>query len=117
MPGLNDAVEQGKQFWATRSGSQKRYLLLGAGATVVMMALFVRLIGTPDYKPLSTGLDAAGAQKLAAQLDAQGIPHQTSTDGTSISVPADRLAVAHMAIASLGSSPNDRNGFELFDKM
>jgi flagellar M-ring protein FliF len=117
MPGLNDAVEQGKQFWATRSGSQKRYLLLGAGATVVMMALFVRLIGTPDYKPLSTGLDAAGAQKLAAQLDAQGIPHQTSTDGTSISVPADKLAAAHMATASLGSSHNDRNGFELFDKM
>jgi flagellar M-ring protein FliF len=117
MPGLNDAVEQGKQFWSTRSGSQKRYLLLGAGATVAVMALFVRLIGTPDYKPLSTGLDAAGAQKLAAQLDAQGIPHQTSTDGTSISVPADKLAAAHMATASLGSSHNDRNGFELFDKM
>jgi flagellar M-ring protein FliF len=117
MPGLNDAVEQGKQFWATRNAPQKRYLLAGAGVTVVVMALFVRLIGTPDYKPLSTGLDAAGAQKLAEQLDAQGIPHQTSTDGTSISVPADKLAAAHMASASLGSSHNDRNGFELFDKM
>jgi len=117
MPGLNDAVEQGKQFWTTRSGSQKKYLLAGAGATVLVMALFVRLIGTPDYKPLETNLDAAGAEKLAAQLEAQGIPHQTSTDGTSVSVPADKLAAAHMAIASLGSSRNERNGFELFDKM
>ncbi|MGA9671434.1 MAG: flagellar basal-body MS-ring/collar protein FliF [Terracidiphilus sp.] len=117
MPGINDGIAQGKQFWATRTTPQKRYLLAGAVATVALMALFVRLIGTPDYKPLSTGLDPEGVQKLAAQLDAQGIPHQASTDGTSISVPADKLAAAHMATASLGAQHGARNGFELFDKM
>jgi len=117
MAGINDTIEQGKQFWATRSGLQKRYLLAGAAATLVVMALFVRLMGSPDYKPLSTNLDAAGAAKLAAQLEAQGIPHQISTDGTAVNVPADKLAAAHMAIGSLGSSHTERNGFELFDKM
>jgi flagellar M-ring protein FliF len=117
MAGFNDTIEQGKQFWASRTPVQKRYLLAGAAATVIVMALFVKLIGSPDYKPLTTGLDPAGAQKLAAQLDGQNIPHQASADGTSISVPADKLAAAHMAIASLGSSRTERNGFELFDKM
>lgn len=117
MAGFNDTIEQGKQFWASRTPVQRRYLLVGAAATVIVMALFVKLIGSPDYKPLTTGLDPAGAQKLAAQLDGQNIPHQASADGTSISVPADKLAAAHMAIASLGSSRSERNGFELFDKM
>jgi len=117
MAGVNDAVSQGKQFWASRSGQQKTFLLAGVGATVILIALFVRLIGGSDYRPLSTDLDSAAAQKLSSQLDAQGIPHQTSADGTSISVPADKLAAAHMATASLGSSRGARTGFELFDKM
>jgi len=117
MAGYKDAIEQGKQFWATRNTRQKRFLLAGAGATVLLMALFARLIGTPDYKPLSGDLDAAGAQRLTAGLDAQGIPHRTSADGKTVSVPADKLDAARMATASLGSQHSERTGFELFDKM
>jgi flagellar M-ring protein FliF len=82
-----------------------------------MLGLFVKFIGSPDYKQLQTGLDPAGVQKLTEQLDAQGIAHETSTDGTSVSVPAEKLAAAHMATASLGPSQSARTGFELFDKM
>jgi flagellar M-ring protein FliF len=117
MAGLNDVIEQGKGFWATRTTLQKRYLLASAVGTLAVLALFVKFIGSPDYKPLQTGLDPAGAQKLTEQLDAQGIAHQTSSDGTSVNVPADKLAAAHMATASLGPSQNARTGFELFDKM
>jgi len=117
MAGFNDAIEQAKQFWASRSVRQKRFLLAGAAATVVLLGLFVRLLGTSDYKPLSEGLETAQAQKLASQLDAQGIPHETSADGKTISVPANKLDAARMAIASLGSAPSERTGFELFDKM
>jgi hypothetical protein len=88
MPGLNNTTDQVKQFWTTRTGSQKALLVGGAAATVLLLTFFVRLIGTPDYKPLFTDLDPADAQTLSAQLDAQGIPHQTSADGKTISVPA-----------------------------
>ncbi len=81
MAGSSNAVEQAKQFWASRTGRQKGLLLGGAGATVLLLTLFVRLIGTPDYKPLYKDLDPADAQTLATQLDAQSIPHQTSADG------------------------------------
>ena len=117
MAGFSDATEQVKQFWGTRTSGQKGFLLAGTGATVLLLALFVRLIGTPDYKPLYTGLADTDAQTLSAQLDAQGIPHEASADGKTISVPADKLDAARLQTAAQGTPHSGRMGFELFDKM
>ena len=117
MAGLNNFGEQAKQFWASRSGRQKTLLLGGTGATLLLLTLFVRYIGTPDYKPLFTDLDPSDAQTLSAQLDAQGIAHQTSPDGKTISVPADKLDAARMQTASQGQPHSGHMGFELFDKV
>jgi flagellar M-ring protein FliF len=117
MAGLGNATDQAKQFWATRTGTQKTFLLGGAAATVLLLSLFVRLIGTPTYKPLFTGLQPDDAQQLTTQLDAQGIPHQTSADGKTVSVPADKLDAARMQTATQGSPHSGHMGFELFDKM
>jgi flagellar M-ring protein FliF len=117
MAGFSDATEQVKQFWASRTAGQKGFLAAGAGATVLLLALFTRMIGTPDYKPLYTGLEAADAQTLTAQLDAQGIAHEASADGKTISVPADKLDAARLQTAAQGAPHSGRMGFELFDKM
>jgi flagellar M-ring protein FliF len=117
MAGFNDATQQAKTFWASRTSSQKGLLLAGAGATVLLLVMFSRLIGTPDYKPLYTGLEASDAQTLSAQLDAQGIAHETSADGKTISVPADKLDAARLQTAAQGAPHSGRMGFELFDKM
>ena len=117
MPAYKNIFEQAKQFWASRTGRQKAFLMGGAGATALLLTFFVRLIGSPDYKPLFTGLEAADAQSLSAQLDAQGIQHQTSPDGKTISVPADKLDAARMQTAAHGAPHSGRMGFEIFDKM
>jgi flagellar M-ring protein FliF len=117
MAGFQDATEQAKQFWASRTGSQKGLLLAGAGATVLLIGMFAKFIGTPDFKPLYTGLEPADAQTLTAQLDAQGIAHEASADGKTISVPADKLDAARLQTASQGAPHSGRLGFELFDKM
>jgi flagellar M-ring protein FliF len=117
MPGMTNVVEQVKQFWASRTGQQKALLAGGAAATAVLLTLFVRLIGTPDYKPLYKDLDPADAQSLATQLAAQNIPHQISPDGKTVSVPADKLDAARMQTAAQGEPHSGRMGFELFDKM
>ena len=110
-------IDRATRFWASRDLRQKRFLLAGAAATVILVALFARLIGTPDYQTLASGLETADVQKLSSQLDAQNIPHEAGTDGKSISVPAARLDAARMAVASLGAPGSQRAGFELFDKM
>jgi flagellar M-ring protein FliF len=50
-------------------------------------------------------------------LDAQGIAHEASADGKSISVPADKLDAARLQTATQGAPHSGRMGFELFDKM
>ena len=43
--------------------------------------------------------------------------HETSADGKTISVPADKLDAARLQTASQGAPHSGRMGFELFDKM
>ena len=117
MPDFTNVVEQSKKFWASRTGAQKAFLLGSAAATALLLAGFVRILSTPDYKPLYKDLDPSDAQALATQLDAQSIPHQISADGKTVSVPADKLDVARMQTASQGQPHSGRMGFELFDKM
>lgn len=117
MPGFANVVEQSKKFWVTRTGSQKVFLLGSAAATALLVAGFVRILSTPDYKPLYKDLDPSDAQALVTQLDAQSIPHQISADGKTVSVPADKLDVARMQTAAQGQPHSGRMGFELFDKM
>jgi flagellar M-ring protein FliF len=114
---MTNIADQAKKFWSSRTSTQKAFLLGGAGATVVLLTLFARLLSTPDYKPLFKDLEPADAQALVAQLTAQNIPHQLSPDGKTVSVPADKLDAARMQTAAQGQPHSGRMGFELFDKM
>ena len=73
MAAHTSTTAQLKQFWESRSSRQKALLIGGAVATGVLVVLFVRLIGSPDYKQLSTGMEAADVQALVAKLDQAGI--------------------------------------------
>jgi len=77
----------------------------------------VNLMATPDYKPLMTGLEAADAQTISAQLAAKKIPYIVSPDGTSISVPADQVDAARLEVSSHDAPHSGRIGFEIFDKV
>ena len=117
MAGINNFAGQAKQFWDGLGVKQR--LLLGAGGlvTVGVLMLFVRLLGTPEYKPLFSGLEAGDVQSLTAQLRTKNIPFKVSTDEKSIMVPADQIDAARLEVASQGMPHSGRLGFELFDKM
>jgi flagellar M-ring protein FliF len=117
MADFASVLEQGNRFWATRTGRQKALLAGGAGITVLLLAIFARLLGTPTFKPLYQDMDPADAQALVAQLDAQSVPHEISADGKTVSVPADKLDAVRMQTASQGQPHSGRLGFELFDKV
>lgn len=114
---MNKAVEQFKQFWNGLAGKQRALLVGGALVSVAVLLVFAKMIGSPDYKPLLTGLEPADAQAMAAQLDAKNIPHQMSADGKTLSVPADQVDAARLDVASQGMPHSGRLGFELFDKV
>jgi flagellar M-ring protein FliF len=117
MPSLNQMQKQVTDFVAGLSAKQL-WMLVGASVlTVAILALFVRMIATPDYKPLVTGMNAADAESLGAQLAAKNIQYQISADGKTVSVPSDKLDSSRMAVAADGMPHSGRLGFELFDKL
>jgi len=115
--GASQAMERAKLYWQGLHPQQRVYFGIGLAVTVAAVVFFVRMIATPDYKPLMTGMEAADAQSVGAQLAAKKIPYIVSPDGTSVSVPADQIDAARLEVASHDSPHSGRTGFEIFDKV
>ena len=109
-------VQQAREFFLGLTLKQR---LLLAGGTVLVAAtlcVFVQLIAKPDYKVLYSGLSPSDTQDITARLSARKIPFETSPDGSSILVPAEKLDSARLEVASQPMPHSGRMGFELFDK-
>jgi flagellar M-ring protein FliF len=115
--GPGQAMDRVKLFWAGRSSQQRIYLGLGLAMTLGVAAFFVKMMATPEYKPLMSGLEPADAQAITAQLAAKKIPYLVGPDGTSITVPADQVDAARLEVASHDAPHSGRIGFEIFDKV
>lgn len=96
----------------------RQKLMLGGSvlAVVAALALFVYYMNPAPDSVLYSGLNAADAQQVTGALASLGVPYTLSTDGASISVPADRLDHARLALAAQGLPHSGQLGFELFDK-
>jgi flagellar M-ring protein FliF len=108
-----------KQLTAFLKGlSTRQRTLLGGAAVAVALTLwvFVRLFATPDMQPLYTGLSSSDAQGIAQRLAAENVQYSISPDGSTISVPADKLDQMRLEMSQQGPPQTGRLGFELFDK-
>jgi len=91
--------------------SRQRILLAAiAVAVLLVIGIFVRLSQTAEYKTLYTGLQPADEQSVVQSLGAKNISYQVSTDGTSVSVPADQLDKARLQLAAEGLPQTRRLG-------
>ena len=106
-----------QSFWAGRSSQQRIYLGTGLAITLAVAGFLVKMISTPEYKPLMSGLEPADAQAITAELAAKKIPYLVSPDGASITVPADQVDAARLEVASQPAPHSGRIGFEIFDKV
>ena len=109
-------LKQAGEFLRALSFNQR--MLLGASAVLVaaMLGLFVKLTEKADFKTLYSGLAGPDAQAVVQRLAAKNIPYEVSSDGTSVSVPADVLDKTRLDLAAEGMPQTGRLGFELFDK-
>jgi flagellar M-ring protein FliF len=113
----SQTLDRVKLYWAGLRPKQRTYLVAGLAVTLAVAAFFVKMIATPDYKTLMTGLGEGDAQTISAQLAAKKIPYIVSPDGTSISVPKDKLDEARLEVSSHDSPHSGRIGYEIFDKV
>ena len=66
--------------------------------------------------PLYTGLSRSDAQGIAQRLAGENVQYVISPDGSTISVPADKLDQLRVEMSQQGPPQSGRLGFELFDK-
>jgi flagellar M-ring protein FliF len=116
-PGIDQVMERAKLFWTGLRPQQQAVFGVGIAITVAAIVFFVKMISTPDMKPLMSGMEPADAQAVSSELAAKKIAYVISPDGTSISVPADQLDAARLEIASHDAPHSGRIGFEIFDKV
>lgn len=117
MSDKNQVGSQLSELLRGLTAMQKVTLTGGALVVAVTLFLFVRFAGAPDYKVLYSGMKAEEARTLSSALAAKGIAAQVSADGTSVSVPADKLDASRLEVASAGAPHSGRMGWELFDKV
>jgi flagellar M-ring protein FliF len=113
---FGQVLSQIGEFASGLTLKQRMLLLGGAIAVAATLFIFVRILAKPEFKPLFTGMAPEEAQSLGNKLAAKSIAFQISPDGTSISVPADKLDNSRLELASGGMPRSARLGFELFDK-
>ena len=68
------------------------------------------------FRPLFQALAPEDAAGIVQKLRESGVEFRISENGTSVSVPSDRVAELRLEMAGLGLPKSGRIGFELFDK-
>jgi flagellar M-ring protein FliF len=70
-----------------------------------------------EYQPLFAGLSTEDASMIVTKLKEQKIPYNLGVNGTTISVPKERISDVRLVLASMNALPgNGGVGLELFDK-
>lgn len=97
--------------------AQRTLALLGV-AVLVLGASGLALWATqPSYSPLFTGLQAADANSIVEQLQAEGISYKLTDGGGTILVPNDEVYRQRMTAAAAGLPNSSSGGYSLLDKM
>ena len=91
-----------------------------AGCAVAVLAmggfLFFQWVSTPSYAVLYTELDDQALSEVIDGLEAQGVPYQIESGGSTVMVPRQMVHSARANLASAGVSASvGPQGYELLD--
>ena len=113
-----DALSRFQIFWSGQSRTSQ-IGIAGGAAVVLLGAIF---LGTlyfghgPTYGVLFSNLSPEDANTVTQHLKDDKVPYQLSTDGKTISVPAQNVSDERVAIAGAGLLKGSGVGYELFDR-
>ena len=108
--------EQLRTIYLGMSRPRRLFLLALTGACLAAIVLVGVLTFQTDYQVLYSGLSAEDAGAITAKLQGQNVPFRLSANGTTILVPAERVAQLRIDLAAEGV-PSKGKGFEIFDEL
>lgn len=105
-----------ERFRALSPSRQLVLIAIGVCAFSVLIGAMWFFFLRTEYRPLFSNLRSADAATIIADLDKKKIPYQLANDGTTVLVPADRVAVTRLDVMTEDLPLKGTVGFELFNK-
>ena len=99
-------------------GPRRLAILGGVGAAILAIIVAGSVwLNRPAHETLYVGLDRADVNQIGLVLGEAGIGFDVSSDGTSVTVPVGRSAMARAILAEKGLPASSNAGYELFDNV
>ncbi len=109
---LNQVMDRWNQLPRAR-----QFALAGIVAGTLVIAYFVFIASSaPNLVVAYTGLASEDSAAIADQLTKDGVPYQIGGGGSTISVPANKVAETRIKLAQVGLPKGGSVGLEIFDK-
>ena len=109
-------MEQLKRLLATLSTSQRWTILVAAVLISAGLYSLVHWQQESAFRPLYTTLAPEDASLVIQKLKEGSTEYRLSNNGTTVSVPEDKVAELRLEMAAAGVPKSGRIGFEIFDK-
>jgi flagellar M-ring protein FliF len=95
----------------------RQMALAGIVAGTIVVAYFVFIASSsPNLVVAFTGLASEDSAAIADQLTKDGVPYELGGGGSTISVPANKVAETRIKLAQVGLPKGGSVGLEIFDK-
>ncbi len=115
MAGLEDILGRIQNAWNSFSFSQKIVISGVVVAVILSLVIFSFWLRRPSFGVLFSDLDIASAGDVSAELEKMGVEYKVEGGGTTILVPAEKIAQLRINLASEGVITSGGVGYEIFD--
>lgn len=97
---------------------QTRQFMLGGLAVAAVVVLYFVFIASSQPKMVValSGLAPEDTAAIADELEAEGVPYEIGGGGSTVSVPANKVAEVRIMLASAGLATGSSVGLEIFDE-
>jgi flagellar M-ring protein FliF len=109
-------MNQLTRLWKSLSNIQRISLFLVPLLLSAIGVAGLRWKHDADFRTLYSSLTPEDASTVTQKIKEAGIEYRLDETGATVTVPADRLAEARLALAGAGMPRSGRIGFELFDR-
>ncbi len=109
-------MNQVTRIWKSLSNVQRISLFLMPLLLSALGFAGLRWKHDADFRTLYSSLTPEDASAVTQKIKEAGIEYRLDETGATVTVPADRLAEARLALAGAGMPRSGRIGFELFDR-
>lgn len=113
---MSSPLTQIKEVWGRLPlGGRISVIAAGVG-TLALIGLMVYFSSQPEYGVLFSDLKPSDASGIVEKLKAANVPYALSNNGTTVSIPQDKISETRLQMAGSGALSGGHVGFDLFDK-